>query len=133
MVNEKSHYSTFLLGMVLFLIFCVYPENISFAQGREVSCIPRAEMGETTTGEHLYERDDDLKISNLSRIDFTNLTITSAEGRKSEITKVAKNVYKSLGGGTPFTYYFITNDTNSIVTELTIDEFSTYMKVLLCK
>ena len=103
----------------------------SFAYGKEVSCIPRAEMGETTTGEHLYERDDDLNISNLSRIDFDKLTITSAEGRKSKIEKVEKNVYKTTGSGSP--YYFITNDTDSIVTEFSVQETATYIKVLLCK
>ncbi len=77
------------------------------AYGKEVACIPRSEMGETKTGEHLYERDADLKISNLSRIDFDQLTITSAEGNRSEIVRVEKNAYKTASPGAP--YYFTTN------------------------
>ena len=52
------------------------------AIGKDVACAPRAEIGETTSGEHIYEREADLKLKNLSRIDFDNLTILSAEGRK---------------------------------------------------
>ncbi len=103
----------------------------SFAYGKEVSCIPRAEMGETTTGEHLYERDDDLNIKNLSRFDFDKLTIVSAEGSLAKIEKVEKNVYKSADKDPP--YYFITDDINSIVTELQVKESAAYIKILLCK
>lgn len=99
--------------------------------GKDLACMPRAEMGETTTGEHLYERDKELKISNLSRIDFDNLTITSAEGKQSKIIKINSNIYKSTGGEWP--YYFITNETKSMVTELSMRETATYVKVLLCK
>ena len=101
------------------------------AIGAEVVCIPRAELGETTSGDHLYERDADLKITNLSRIDFDQLTIKSAEGRTSPIVKVGENLYKTAGVGTP--YYFITNNSRSIVTELKVEELATYVKILLCK
>ncbi len=113
----------------LIIIYSVIFPGLAY--GKEAACIPRAEMGETTTGDHLYERDADLKISNLSRIDFDELTIISAEGNKSKIVKVEKNVYKSAGSGAP--YYFITNDTKSVVTELSVQENSSYIKVLLCK
>lgn len=103
----------------------------SFAYGKEVSCIPRSEMGETTTGAHLYERDDDLNINNLSHFDFDKLMITSAEGSVAKIEKVEKNVYKTTDEGIP--YYFITDDAVSIVTELQVKESATYIKVLLCK
>jgi hypothetical protein len=99
--------------------------------GKEVACIPRAEMGETTTGQHLYERDAELKIRNLSRIDFDELTITSAEGNRSRIVRVEENLYKTAGTGAP--YYFVTNDKKSIVTELSVRSNATYIKVLLCK
>src|SRR5262249_37153569 len=101
------------------------------AFGKEVACIPRAEMGETTSGQHLYERDAALKISNLSRIDFDELTITSAEGNPSQIVRVEENLYKTAGAGAP--YYFVTNDEKSIVTELSVQSNATYIKVLLCK
>jgi hypothetical protein len=45
------------------------------SHAKEKACIGRSEMGETTTGEHLYERDADLKVGNLSRIDFDLLTV----------------------------------------------------------
>ena len=89
-------------------------------------------MGETATGENLYERDADLKISNLSRIDFELLTITSAEGNLSKLIKVADNVYKT-DSTSKFDYYFITNNTRSIVTEQSLSDTAAYIKVLLCK
>jgi hypothetical protein len=98
---------------------------------KEISCIPRAEMGETTSGDHIYERDDDLNIKNLSRIDFDKLTITSAEGNLSNIVKIGENIYKSVNG--KYLYYFITNNEKTMVTELTMDTLATYVKVLLCK
>ena len=99
--------------------------------GRELTCIPRAEMGETTYGDHLYERDKTLQGKNLSRIDFQSLTVTSAEGKRSTIMKIEDGLYKTSGSGRP--YYFVTNASRSIVTELTVGEDATYMKVLLCK
>ena len=102
-----------------------------FVFGKEVACIPRAEMGETTTGEHLYESDADFKISNLSHIDFDELTITSAEGSRIKIVRIENNVYKTAGSSAP--YYFITNDTKSVVTELSVQDNASYIKVLLCK
>lgn len=102
-----------------------------YAHARELSCIPRAEMGETATEEHLYGRDKDLKIKNLSRINLAELTITSAEGKPSKIVKLEKNVYKTAGSGMPF--YFIINDSGSIVTELSVQESAAYVKVLMCK
>lgn len=119
------------MSKTIILMIIVAVTISATAYGNEVLCIPRAEMGETIDGGHLYERDDDLKISNLSRIDFEKLTITSAEGKQSKIAKVEKNIYKTAGSGTP--YYFITNDTNSIVTEFSIKESATYIKILLCK
>jgi len=117
---------------MIFNIIIISPVIFSsLAYGKEVVCIPRAEMGETTTGEHIYERDADLKISNLSRIDFDELTITSAEGKRSKIVRVEKNVYKTAGPSVP--YYFITNDTKSVVTELSVQDNASYIKVLLCK
>jgi len=113
-----------------FIIICSVIFS-GFAYGKEVACIPRAEMGETTTGEHQYERDADLKISNLSRIDFDELTIISAEGNRSKIVRVEKNVYKTASSSAP--YYFIANDTKSVVTELSVQENAIYIKVLLCK
>ncbi len=102
-----------------------------FVYGKEISCIPRAEMGETIEGGHLYERDDNLNIRNLSRFDFDKLTIVSAEGSLAKIEKVEKNVYKSADKDPP--YYFITDDINSIVTELQVKESAAYIKILLCK
>lgn len=104
---------------------------VGFVHARELSCIPRAEMGETITGGNLYERDKDLKIKNLSRINLDELTIISAEGKLSKIVKVEHNVYKTDGPGVP--YYFITNDSGTIVTELSVQELATYIKVLMCK
>lgn len=88
-------------------------------------------MGEMATGDHLYERDKDLKIKNLTRINLDGQTITSAEGKLSKIVKVEKNVYKTADSGMP--YYFITNDSGTIVTELSVQESATYVKVLMCK
>lgn len=88
-------------------------------------------MGETITGEHLYERDKDLQVKNLSRINFDTLKIKSAEGKPSQIVKVDKNIYRSVGPGAP--YYFVTNDGGTIVTELSVQHDATYVKVLLCK
>lgn len=103
----------------------------SVAYGRELSCILRTELGETITGEHLYERDKDLQVKNLSRINLDTLKITSAGGKPSKIVKVEKNIYRSVGPGTP--YYFVTNDGGTIVTELSVQDGATYVKVLLCK
>jgi len=113
------------LLIVTSLTFC------GLAFGKEVVCIARAEMGETTSGQHLYERDAELKISNLSRIDFDELTLTSTEGNRSQIVKIEENLYKTAGAGAP--YYFVTNDEKSIVTELSVQSDATYVKVLLCK
>jgi hypothetical protein len=113
------------------LVFLLTLLLTGIAHAREISCIPRAEMGETATGDHIYERDKDLKIKNLSRINLAELTITSAEGKLSKIIKVEKNVYKTEGPGVP--YYFITNDFVTIMTELSVQESATYVKVLMCK
>ena len=113
---------------IIFIFLLTVPGIIL---AKEVSCIPRAEMGETTSGSHIYERDDDLNIQNLSRIDFEKLTIVSAEGNTSKIVKVDENIYKSVSG--KFIFYFITNDEKTMVTELTMDELATYAKILLCK
>lgn len=113
------------------LIFVITMLRVGIAHARELSCIPRAEMGEMATGDHLYQRDKDLKIKNLSRINLDELTITSAEGKVSMIVKVEKNVYKTVRTGIP--YYFITNDSGTIVTELSVQESATYVKVLMCK
>ena len=88
-------------------------------------------MGETLEGHHIYERDDDLKIKNLSRFDFDKLTVNSAEGQTGKIIKIENNVYKSIGG--KFTFYFITNNEKTIITELSVCSSATYIKVLLCK
>lgn len=117
--------------MKAILVFLITLLLVGIAHARELSCIPRAEMGETTTGGHIYERDKDLKINNLSRINLEELTITSVEGKLSMIVKVEKNVYKTVGPGIP--YYFITNDSGTIVTELSVQESATYVKVLMCK
>lgn len=101
------------------------------SQARELSCIPRSEMGETVAGQHLYERDKDLQIKNLSRINLDTLTITSAEGKISKIIEVESNIYRSSDSGAP--YYFVTNDSRTIVTELSVQEPAVYIKVLLCK
>ena len=101
------------------------------AIGKDVACAPRAEIGETTSGEHIYERDADLKLKNLSRIDFDNLTILSAEGRKAALIRVENNVFRSASSGTP--YYFITNEARSVVTEISVRSNAAYVKVLLCK
>jgi len=114
--------------IISFIIFCLIPVAI---YSKEISCIPRSEIGETTTGGHIYERDEDLNINNLSRIDFEKLTIVSAEGNESKIIKIDKNLYKSENG--KFIYYFITNDENNMVTELTMDSVATYAKILMCK
>ena len=103
----------------------------STATGRDVACVPRAEIGETMTGEHIYERDAELKLKNLSRIDFDNLTIVSAEGRKTALIKLESNVFKSAASDTPF--YFITNEARSVVTEVSVRSSAAYVKVLLCK
>ena len=119
------------MKQVIRIVVIIFYFSSSFAFGKEVSCIPRAEMGETSTGQNLYERDDDLNIKNLSHIDFDKLAITSAEGQTRKIDKVGKNIYKTLGTGEP--WYFITNSSNTIVTELQVKESATYVKVLLCK
>src|SRR4029450_7770997 len=46
------------------------------------------------------------KDQNLSRIDFDELTIISAEGDRSRIVRGGENLYKTAGTGAP--YYFIT-------------------------
>jgi hypothetical protein len=117
--------------MKITLVFLITLLVVGLSHAGELSCIPRAEMGETTTGQHLYERDEDLQIQNLSRINLDELIITSAEGKLSKIVKVEKNVYKLAGAGTP--YYFITNDSGTILTELSVQESATYVKVLMCK
>lgn len=66
------------------------------AVGKEILCIPRMEAGETTSGDHLYERDKDLNVKNVSHIDFDKLTIVSVEGGKSKIVEVSTNLYKSV-------------------------------------
>ena len=101
------------------------------AQANEVSCIPRTEVGETTFGGNIYERDDDLQIKNLSRFDFNEMTIIGAEGQTGQMVKVEKNVYKSISAQFPF--YYITNDERTIVTELTVGDSATYVKILMCK
>ena len=117
---------------IIFKMTTILTLSISaFAHGKDISCIPRAEMGETTTGEYLYERDDDINISNLSHIDFDKLTISSADGGMAKLEKLEKNVYKTTDEGVP--YYFITDNINSIVTELQVKDSATYIKVLLCK
>ncbi len=103
----------------------------STATGKDVACLPRAEIGETMTGEHIYERDAELKLKNLSRMDFDNLMIVSAEGRKTALIKLESNIFKSAASGTP--YYFITNEARSVVTEVSVRSSATYVKVLLCK
>lgn len=114
-------------------IYCatVIAVFMDFASANEVVCIPRSEMGETIAGEHLYERDADLKIRNLSRFDFAALTVTSAEGVRSKLVRVEPNVFKTTNDGTP--YYFVTNNGRSMVTELSVRDSATYVKVLLCK
>ena len=115
---------TTLILLITFLL-------VGLSHAGELYCIPRAEMGETTTGQHLYERDNDLQIKNLSIINLDELTISSAEGNLTKIVKVEKNVYKTAGPGVP--YYFITNDSGTIVTELSVKDEATYVKVLMCK
>lgn len=117
------------IAVVLFIL-AVMP---GLSHARESACIARSEMGETATGEHLYERDADLKTTSLSRIDFDLLTVTSAEGKRSSIMKVADNIYRSADPGGKFQYHYITNSTRSIVAELSVSETATYIKVLVCK
>lgn len=88
-------------------------------------------MGEAIGDSHIYERDETLNIKNLSGFDFEKLTVTSAEGNVNKIVKIEDNIYKSEGG--KFTYYFITNDKKTIMTELSVDNIAAYVKVLFCK
>lgn len=99
--------------------------------GKTISCLPRAEMGETIEGSNIYERDKDLKINNLSTFDFDKLTIISAKGTTSKMINVDENIYKSIGG--KFTFYFITNNEKTMVSELSVGSSATYVKILLCK
>src|SRR4030095_2127694 len=94
------------MNKVFYLLMVTSLLYFGLVFGKEVACIPRVKMGETTTGQHLYERDAELKIRNLSRIDFDKLTIISAEGDRSRIVRVEENLYKTAGTGAP--YYFIT-------------------------
>lgn len=117
-----------ILLLILLTFILLTPEQIL---AKEISCIPRVELGETTEGDHIYERDEDLNIKNLSRIDFDKFTITSAEGNLSKIVRVKDNIYKSITG--KFLYYYITNNEKTMVTELSMEPLATFVKVLLCK
>ena len=113
---------------VLLIILMTMP---ALSIAKELSCLPRSEVGEATTGEHFFERDEVLKPSNKSRIDFEKLTVTGVSGRTVKIEKVEKNVYKTTGVGVPF--YYHTDNSHSIVTELQVKDSAAYVKVLLCK
>jgi hypothetical protein len=113
---------------IMIVIVFTFPNVVN---AEEIICVLRSEMGETTAGRHIYERDDALKVNNLSRFDFEELLVTSAEGIKSKIKKVDNNVYRTIGHDTP--YHFITNEINSIITEVSVGEDATLIKVLLCK
>jgi len=116
---------------ILTVLVSIFTWNDGYAD--EIACIPRSEMGETVTGQNLYERDADLKLDNLSRIDFEALTIKSAEGKSSSIVVVGENVYRTADPDAKYQFYFISNTTRTIVTELSVSETATYIKVLLCK
>ena len=103
----------------------------TLAFGKEIECLPRSEIGETTTGQHFFERDEVVKPSNKSRIDFEKLTVTGVSGTTIKIEKVEKNLYKTTGVGVP--YYYHTDDSRSIVTESQVKDSAAYIKVLLCK
>ena len=103
---------------------------ISSAQ--TVSCIAKSEMREMKGGGNMYQRDEDLNIRNLSEIDFEKLTVTNSGGRQLKIVKVENNIYKS-GNEDESAYYFITNNSKTIISELFVDAAAAHVRVLLCK
>lgn len=115
--------------LLLPLIFLFITPTFSIA--KELSCLPRSEIGETTYSGHFYERDDTLNPSNLSHMDFDQLTVTHVTGKITKIEKVEENVYKTVGSGTP--YYYHKDNASSIVVELQVKDSAAYAKVLLCK
>ena len=103
----------------------------SKGDAREVLCLPLSEMGETTMNAHTYDRAREPNAKYLSRIDFDNGKIISNDGSIHPLTNIDDNVYKSVNG--KYSYYLITNEPRTLVTEISAANVATYIKVLSCK
>ena len=115
--------------IILLISIFILSHNI-FA--KEMSCFPKAEFGEGKNGDNLYERTDKLRPESMSKIDFDNLVIINADtGAKTRINKANNNQFYLKGS--PFNWYYVVNDSRTIVIETSVDEMQTYSKILFCK
>jgi len=99
---------------------------------KEMSCFPKAEIGEGNNGDNLYERTDKIKPESISKMDFDNLVITNADtGSKTKMKKATNNQF--YVNGSRFNWYYVANDSRTIVVETSVDAMQTYSRILFCK
>jgi len=119
-----------LVYIVLFLSILF----IEFAYAEQQKCHTKTEVGESIIGtSKVYETTEKLNPSKFSIFDFDNLIITNADnGSTSKIKKISNGVYASLSSKS-FQWFYITNDTGTIVTEVSLNESVVYTKILFCQ
>ena len=68
----------------------------------------------------------------LPRIEGNSLKIFNADtGAKTRINKANNNQFYLKGS--PFNWYYVVNDSRTIVIETSVDEMQTYSRILFCK
>jgi len=119
-----------LVYIVLFLSILF----VEFAYAEQQKCHTKTEVGESITGtSKIYETTEKLNPSKFSIFDFDNLIVKNADnGSTSKIKKISTGVYTSLSSK-PFQWFYITNDTGTIVTEVSLNESVVYTKILFCQ
>ena len=114
--------------IIFFISIFIFSQNI---YAKEMSCFPKAEFGEGKNGDNLYERTDKLRPENMSKMDFENLVIINADtGAKTRMEKITNNQFYVKGSR--FNWYYVANDSRTIVVETSVDEMQTYSKILFC-
>jgi hypothetical protein len=124
--NEKK-----ILIHILLLLSILFVE---FAYAEQKKCHTKTEVGESIIGtSNIYETTEKLNPSKFSIFDFDNLIVTNPDnGSTSKIKKISTRVYTSLSSK-PFQWFYITNDTGTIVTEVSLNESVVYTKILFCQ
>ncbi len=110
------------LKIVLMLCF----STSAFCQ--QVSCYTKTEVGESLLGlSKIYETTEELVRSTQSNFNFSTNELIGNSGQRFGLEKIAENIYK-IGS-----YYYLTNEDKSIVTETNFDGGYVYTKVLFCE